>query len=217
MTEPDHSNATPNTPPIARWLKENSAIVSLLPTFLLASFAGLQVRINGSISDTSQASNRAFVFFEEAGLVPYPPVGDLKVYAVIAKISNSGNTYGRNLKIRFDCPRRDADLPRVADPFTLGRWAGNFDPPAMLGPKQSAPVIACEFTPDEIAKARANTTDLFFLAEVRYDDAFDGPRVTQMTRKLLTDTSGGLRLGFTGRNCADDDCPKPSRSGARKR
>jgi len=198
--------------PIAKWLKTNSPAVSSIAAILAAVFTAFQISINKTISETAQASNRAFIFFEEAALVPYPPVGELKVYAVVAKISNTGNTYGRNLKIKFDCPSRKAGEPRVTDPFALGqRWAEHdFGPPAMLGPKQSAPLIACEFTPADLASARRNEADFYFLAEVRYVDAFNEPHVTQMTRSLLTDTSGGVRFGFVGRNCADKDCPKPA-------
>lgn len=132
-------------------------------------------------------------------------------YSVIARLANSGNTYGSDLRIKFDCPTRDTSGPAVADPFTLGTWKNSFAPPSMLGPRQRPPLLACEFKPEEIADAQNNRIQIYFLSEVSYIDAFDEPRITQMTRHLLTDSSGGYSFGFTGRNCVDKGCPTAGR------
>jgi len=49
-----------------------TAMLSLIATVALAIFAFMQIGINKDISATNRASNRAFIFFEEAALVPYP-------------------------------------------------------------------------------------------------------------------------------------------------
>lgn len=193
-----------------RGVKYYSPVVALIPAIALAVFAFVQLLINQTVSNTAQATNRAFLFFDNATLIPYPPPpNEQKVYAVAVYIENSGNTFGRNLHIRFDCARRDLEAPLIGDPFTLGQWKTNFNPPAMLAPKQRAPLLACEFSIEDINNAQVHKVDLYFLAEVQYTDAFGASRITQMTRNILTDSAGGLRFGFVGRNCADNDCSPP--------
>ena len=53
-----------------RGVKYYSPVVALIPAIALAVFAFVQLLINQTVSNTAQATNRAFLFFDNATLIP---------------------------------------------------------------------------------------------------------------------------------------------------
>lgn len=162
----------------------------------------------GKTDQTARITNRAFVYFEDVTLIGYPPTNAVTL-AATAKVTNSGNTPARRVKLVSSCPPR-GEGKRQIDPYNLEPLKAEFTPPTFLGPKQNFVFVVCEMPLSTMRELR-NGIERFIVIEATYVDAFDHDKVrtTRMTRFITTDDHGGMRLGFAGRhNCSDDDCPK---------
>jgi hypothetical protein len=185
-----------------------------LGTVALAIIAVLQWRTLEKTDQTSRLRDRAFVYFNNPPLTPYPPDKSI-VWGVGITVLNAGNMPARSIVIQYDCP----DAPRsdqTIDPFPLAKWKraeiGN-----VIGPKNQFVLQACNI-PIAIVQAaqwseagKQPEREIFYVVKVTYLDGFDldESRFTQMSRKFIFDEQGNHSLGFTGpHNCADDDCPK---------
>jgi hypothetical protein len=183
-------------------------------TLALAWVAALQWETLETTDQTSRLRDRAFVYFGDPPLTPYPANQPI-VWGVGITVVNAGNMPARSVMIEYDCP----DAPksdRIVDPFLLAKWKraeiGN-----VIGPKNTFGLQACN-VPIATVKAaqgfgnnKEPERDIFYVVRVTYLDGFDldNPRVTHISRNFRFDQFGGQSLGFIGpHNCSDDDCPK---------
>lgn len=156
---------------------------------------------------TTRSANRAFVYFDLVKLRPYPdPPGAPNVYGVEIVVTNSGNTPAHQFRFKSACPHPAKDEA----PFnSVNQDKTKVEPPMILGPKQTLSLQACNLSLDEISRTRKGEIMTFIVAEARYIDAFDVPRVTQIVQRLQFDKEGGHSFAYVGpHNCSDEDCPK---------
>jgi hypothetical protein len=184
-----------------------------LGTVGLAVIAVLQWLTLEKTDQTSRLRDRAFIYFSDPPLTPYPPDKPI-VWGAGISVLNAGNMPARRIAIQYDCP--DAPMSdQITDPFPLAKWK-NAEVGNVIGPKNQFSLLACNI-PIATVKAAKWSEDgkqpvrqIFYVAQVKYLDGFDldEPRITQMSRKLIFDQQGNYSLGFTGpHNCSDDDCP----------
>jgi hypothetical protein len=132
------------------WLLNKPERLTALSTFAIflatAALIGVgiaQWKTLKATDFTTRQTSRAFVYFEDAVLISYPnPPQKAVTYAIITKMTNSGTTPARNVKIGFSCPPRDAQKSKI-DPYDLEPFTQQFDPPTFMGPKQNIVLIAC--------------------------------------------------------------------------
>jgi hypothetical protein len=201
---PDTSHQI-NEKMMARWTRKVGwftgalVIVGLLTAYILYE-----------TDQTSRLRDRAFVYFNDPPLTPYPlPPNKPIVWGVGITVVNAGNVPASRIVIQYDCP----DAPKssqIVDPFPLAKWKraemGN-----VIGPKNQFGLQACNIPIEIIEAAKRSERDVFYIVQVTYLDGFylGKTRVTQMSRKFGFDQWGGQSLGFVGpHNCSDDDCPK---------
>jgi hypothetical protein len=189
---------------MARWTK----CIAIF-TIVLAVLSGLTAYILYETDQTSRLRDRAFVYFGDPAVRPYPPNAEPIIWAIGISIENVGNLPARRVTIRYACP----DAPHsknIKDPFPLAKWqAAEFG--NIVGPKGSFVIQGCEIPIGVINEARKSLQDIFYVVEIRYIDGFEFNkfRVTQMSRALRFDQWGGMSLGFIGsHNCSDEDCPE---------
>ena len=201
MGETEHRR---NERMMARWTRVLGGF-----TIALALISALTAFILYKTDQTSRLRDRAFVYFGDPPLTPYPPNSPI-VWGIGVTVANAGNMPARRLTIRYTCP--DAPLSDdVPDTFRLATQWKTAQIGGVIGPKQGATLQGCEVPIDVINEAKKSLRHVFYLVEAKYLDGFDlsTPRVTQMSRVLNFDQWGGQSLGFTStRNCSDDDCPK---------
>jgi hypothetical protein len=176
-------------------------------TIALAIIAQLQWATLEKTDETSRLRDRAFVYFSDPLLTPYPP-DKPTMWGVGITVLNAGNMPARSIAIQYDCP----DAPKsdkITDPFSLAKWKeaeiGN-----VIGPKNNFGLQACQIPIATVQAAIESERDVFYVVRVTYHDGFDPDklRVTQMSRIFRFDQYGGRSLGFVGlHNCSDDDCP----------
>ena len=157
---------------------------------------------------TSRDTNRAFVYFDDATLISYPQEKPVE-YAILARVTNSGNTPARTVKLAFSCPPRDSSK-RAIDNYDLEPLKPQYDQPTFIGPKQGFDLIACELPLTLISDIKSGI-EQFVVAEAKYADVFEleKMRVSQMTRIIRVDDYGRHRLGYAGQhNCSDSDCAR---------
>jgi hypothetical protein len=179
-------------------------------TFVLVVVGVITAAILYVTDQTSRLRDRAFVYFGDPPVTPYP-TSDPILWGVGITVTNAGNMPARRLTIRYACP----DVPfsdDVLDTFRLvtTQWK-TAQIGSVIGPKQGATLQACEVPIDVINEAKNSLRRVFYLVEAKYLDGFDlsTPRVTRMSRVFGFDRFGGQNLGFTSsHNCSDDDCPK---------
>jgi hypothetical protein len=159
--------------------------------------------------ETSRLRDRAFVYFGNPQIRPYPDANPL-IWAFSIRFANAGNMPARRVAVRVACP--DAPFSdQVSDTFRLAANWTTAQIANVIGPKQEAEVQGCEVKIEKINEAKSFHLHVFYLVEAKYLDGFDlhTTRVTQMSRALSFDPSGGQSLAFTdSHNCTDDDCPK---------
>src|SRR5262249_17101794 len=160
-------------------------------------------------NQTSRLRDRAFIYFGDPSIRPYPDASPI-VWAVGISIANAGNMPASRVTIRYACP--DAPFSdEVPDTFhVVKEWKAS-----VIGSKQPATLKGCEIPIDRINDAKQLQRQIFVLLEAQYLDGFElnTTRITQMSRVLGFDKSGGQSLNFTSsHNCSDDDCPKAFRS-----
>jgi len=184
-----------------------------ISTFLLAIFtcalvivAILQCIILKKTDDTSRLRDRAFVYFLNPTIIPYPSNKPI-VWGITINAENVGNMPARRLTVRHAwtyAPKSD----NLINPFPSAKWSDT-QVPNVMGPKQSFSLQGGEIPINIIEKAQKSEGDVYIMLEAEYIDGFDidKSRVTQMSRILRFDKYGGMSLGFAdSHNCTDDDC-----------
>lgn len=198
---------------IARWTRVlgKFTIVLAVASGISAVIAGLTALILYWTDETSKLRDRAFVYFGDPPITPYPrPPDDPILWGMGITVSDAGNMPARRLTIRYACPD-DAISDAVSDTFRLATQWRMAQIGSVIGPKQEVVSQACEIPIDVIDAAKKSLRRVFYLVEVKYLDGFNlsQERITQMSRELRFDKWGSRSLGFTpSHNCSDDDCPK---------
>lgn len=155
-------------------------------------------------NETTRSINRAFLYFGNVALVPYPP-DDIAVWGVGISVVNSGNVPARRVEVRYDCPTPVRSNEVIENPFLVANWK-RLELPNVIGPKHEQGGNACNIDISKIRESDSGIRDVFIVTEIRYLDGFDQKeRVTRMSRKLHYD-GVSRSLGYVGPNCTDDDC-----------
>lgn len=201
MAETEHQR---NERIIAQWTRRLGWF-----TAVLAATSVLTVYILYETDQTSRLRDRAFIYFDDPLVTPYPPNSPI-ICGIGIIVTNAGNMPARRLTIRFACP--DAPFSDdVPDTFRLATQWKTAQIGSVIGPKEGATLQGCEVPIDVINEAKNSLRHVFYLVEAKYLNGFDlsTPQVTQMSRVFSFDQWGGQSLGFTSsRNCSDADCPK---------
>jgi hypothetical protein len=177
-------------------------------TIILAIVSALTAVILNKTDQTSRLRDRAFVYFGDPPLTPYPP-NDPIVWGVGITVANAGNMPARRVTIRYACPDVASSAGNV-DAFSVAKWE-SAKIGSVLGPKQGVTLQGCNVPIDTINAAKKSLRQVFYVVEADYIDGFDLDtiRVTQMSRFFGFDQWGGQSLQFTDtHNCSDGDCPK---------
>lgn len=211
----EHNNQTTdkinkNTKPEKKgvsWLKRPATEwILAFATIVICIMTVLQWLALRKTDQTSRLRDRAYVYFSNPIITPYPPKQHA-VWAIGINMVNVGNMPARRISVR--CGWIDSQASNnIIDPFPLAKWS-EVNVPKFIGPKQSLILQGCEIPIGIIEQAKKNKVNIFVLMEVRYTDGFDinKSRVTQMSRSLRFDVHGGQSWGFAGpHNCTDDDC-----------
>ncbi len=189
---------------MARWTRILGVV-----TIALAAIGAATAWIAYEADQTSRLRDRAFVYFGDPQIRPYPDADPI-IWAFSIKFTNAGNMPARRVAVRVACP--DAPFSdKVSDTFRLVADWHAAQIANVIGPKQEAEVQGCEVKIEKINEAKNFHLHVFYLVEAKYLDGFDlnTTRVTQMSRVLGFDQWGGHSLGFAdSHNCTDDDCPK---------
>lgn len=184
-----------------------ATVVIAWATIELTTVSEGQRKILERTDQTSRLRDRAFIYFFDPTITPYPPEKPT-VWGIGVNVENAGNMPARRVTVRYAC----VDAPRsqhVVDPFPMRNWI-NAEVPSVIGPKRGVSIQSCNIPMGKIEAAKTFEIDVFILMETKYLDGFvaDRDRVTRMTRVLRFDQYGGHSLGFAGpHNCTDDDCP----------
>ena len=184
-------------------------IVLAVTAGIAAFIAGLTAWISYEADQTSRLRDRAFVYFSDPPVSPYPP-GNPTVWSLGITIANAGNMPARRVAVRFACPNAPFS-DEIPDTFRLVNQWNKAEIASVIGPKQGASLQACNVPIEIINEAKRSLRRIFYLVEVTYLDGFylGATRITQMSRAFSFDPYGGQSLSFTrSRNCSDDDCPK---------
>jgi hypothetical protein len=181
-------------------------------TFLLAVFTLLlvvvgffQIKILNKTDETSRLRDRAFVYFADPGLRPYPPEKPT-AWGIVINVQNIGNMPARGVSVKYAL-KYSKHSDKTVVPWEPKNWSSP-ETPSVIGPKQLCALQAGAIGIDRILEARRGMTDIFIMMEATYIDGFEfgKRRVTQMSRILRFDDHG-YSLGFNeNHNCSDDDC-----------
>jgi hypothetical protein len=193
------------------WIRKTTCVTDWLIffcTLAIALVSFFQWQTLEKTDQTSRLRDRAFVYFLNPTLNPYPS-NKPTVWGIDINVQNAGNMPARRISIRCALVYNQKSEP-IIDPFPLAKWSAA-QAPNVLGPKQHFSLQGGGIPISAIKEAQKFKKDIFILMEAKYIDGFDlnKSRVTQMSRSLLFDKHGGLSLGLAGpHNCTDDDCPK---------
>ena len=211
----EHNNHTAskinkNTKPekkLVSWFKRpTTEWILAIATVFIGAMAALQWQTLERTDQTSRLRDRAFVYFLNPTIIPYPPDKPI-VWGIAINMENAGNMPARRISIRYAWTYSQKS-ENLVDPFPLAKWS-DAQVPNVMGPKQHFFLQAGEIPIKIIEEAKKSIIDVFILMEAKYIDGFelDKYRVTQMSRSLRFDAHGGQSLGFAGpHNCTDDDC-----------
>lgn len=194
---------------------EIANILLVIFTGALAIFTGVLIWIGylqwqtlKKTDETSRLRDRAFVYFSNPTIIPYPPDNPI-VWGITINMENAGNMPARRISIRYAWTYSQK-TENIIDPFPSVKWS-DAEVPNVMGPKQKFSLQGGEIPKKIIEEAQKSIIDVFILMEAEYIDGFelDKSRVTQMSRILRFDKYGSRSLGIAGpHNCTDDDCPK---------
>lgn len=161
--------------------------------------------------ESSRLRDRAFVYFENPILAPYPYAPQKPtVFGVVIPVINAGNMPARRVRARYGCPDIFKPDKPIKDPFEIAQWT-TVETTRVIGPKQTVVMQPCHIPVETFMGVKTGKRDAFIIMEVSYIDGFDlvNTRVTQMTRNLRVDVQEHYSFGFPGsHNCSDDNCPK---------
>jgi len=174
---------------IARWTR----ILGWF-TAVLAATSVLTLIVLYRTDETSRLRDRAFVYFRDPQIRPYPDANAI-IWAFSIKFGNAGNMPASRVAMRVACP----DVPfaeEVSDSFRLATDWTTAQIASVIGPKQEAEVQGCEVKIEKINEAKSRHLRVFYLVEAKYLDGFDlhTTRVTQMSRALGFDQYGGYSV-----------------------
>lgn len=207
-----HSNQTANkinenSQPEKKWIvclkRPVTDWMLAVATLLIGITAIFQCQILQETNQTSQVRDKAYLYFADPEIFPYPPKGEPVTTGVSIVAVNLGNIPGRLISIR--CGWIDGK-DNAVDQFPLAKLSAvnvvNF-----IGPRQGMKLQGCEIPPDIYRKAKEMKVNIFVLMEVKYTDSFDNKRIriTRTSRSLRFDIHGGKSWGFAY-NCTDEDC-----------
>jgi hypothetical protein len=202
--ERDATEHLENERAIAKWTRVLGAF-----TIVLALTSILTAGILYITDQTSRLRDRAFIYFGDPQIRPYPDAAPT-VWGVGISVANAGNMPASRVAIRYACPDAPFSV-EVPDSFLLVKQWKTAQVASVIGPKQAATLRGCELPIDLVNEAKQFQRQIFVLLEAQYLDGFElnTTRVTQMSRVLGFDKSGGQSLNFTStHNCSDSDCPK---------
>jgi hypothetical protein len=196
---------------IAKWTRTLGQFTKWL--VIVSALAGLISLLTAWIlytsDQTSRLRDRAFIYFGNPHITPYPNTTPT-VWAFDINVTNTGNMPARRVTIRVACPDAAFD-DEVPDTFRLVKQWQTAPTASVIGPKQEFALQGCEMPMQVISEAQNFRRRVFYLVEAQYLDGFDLKtfRVTQMSRGLSFDKAGGLSWNFSSsHNCSDDDCSK---------
>ena len=155
---------------MARWTRILGAF-----TIILAIISGLTAAILYVTDQTSRLRDRAFLYFGDPPITPYPP-GSPILWGVGITVTNAGNMPARRLTIRYACP--DAPFSDdVPDTFQLAttQWK-TAQIGSVIGPRQAATLQGCEVPIDVINDAKKSLRHVFYLVEAKYLEALTSVR-----------------------------------------
>ena len=156
---------------------------------------------------TTQRQLRAYVWIELT-MVRYPPHRPDRI-GVGFKVTNSGQTWARNLVIRKAVISRD--FKAKYDPWDRAKWEGD-NSPMVLGPNQSMNLQLTDIWLTDIPGVLLGDKGFDFAIWATYNDTLTDPpvmRQTQLSQRFAADQHGGTSVAYLPtHNCADDDCPK---------
>jgi hypothetical protein len=198
---------------IVECLNNHAMLITAIATALLVIVTGLlvwigclQKQILDRTDETSRLRDRAFVYFLTPTFRPYPP-NNPTVWAIEINMANAGNMPARGVSIKYKCI---VSKNVINDPFSsenlLETQIGN-----VIGPKQPVSFLAHQGPFLEVKDIVNQKLVVYVVARVEYKDGFDfgKVRVTEMSRRLYVDASGGYSFQLIGpHNCSDQDCSK---------
>lgn len=149
--------------------------------------------------------HRAYVYLQIGSrLWPQPPARANR-HSVFLTVKNTGMTWARKVRVRRG---------RAVDPIG-DAWDGeDWETPAapmVLGPGEEISLQFGDIEIGHLPTISTGDTEVFYLAEVTYEDTVSGPpalRRTQLYRRFNVDVEGGISFTWMPtHNCADEDCP----------
>jgi hypothetical protein len=187
-------------PSITDWIIA-AATVSILIT------AYFQWKAVEKSDQTSRLRDRAFVYFANPIIEPFPNKENPVTYRNDIVIINAGNMPARRISVRHSWISFPV-AENITDPWPFLNWS-DAEIANVLGPKQAGSFQGRGIPVETINDAKMSKIDIFVVMEAKYFDGFETEkvRITQMSRKLRFDKYS-YSLGFAGpHNCTDDDCP----------
>jgi len=148
-TEHQHNERT-----IANWTRVLGAF-----TIILTGTSILTALILYWTDQTSRLRDRAFLYFGDPPVTPYPPSKPV-TWGVGISVTNAGNMPARRATVRYACPDASS-RESVQDPFSLAKWA-DAKIGSVLGPKQSVVLQGCN-VPMEVINDAKKICALFFM------------------------------------------------------
>lgn len=177
-----------------------------ITTIIIAFIAFLQWCATEKLDKTSRLRDRAYIFFSNPTIEPWPPPPQKSTtWRILINVGNTGNMPAQNVLIQYAVVNTDK---RIDDPWPMAKWIPT-DTPKFINAKQALILQGGGIPLDTYEKARNFKTNIYILMEAKYIDGFDldKTRITQACRSWRFDTQGYTSLGFAGsHNCIDDDC-----------
>jgi hypothetical protein len=197
----------------SRTLKITDTLLVVFTFFLFLATVALWRATRDLVDDakeTSERQLRAYVYLEMSAFQwPFPPKNSDR-WGIVVKITNSGQTWARNVVIRrAKISKEKGDL---TDPWDDTEWRRPTPEPMVLGPKQSVPLQMGDISFTDAPSIINGDRIIYFVVWVTYEDVA-GPkptvRHTQVSVRFNADAEGGTSFSFLPtHNCADDSCPK---------
>jgi hypothetical protein len=186
--------------PITEWILAGATIG-------ICVLAILQWQALRNTDQTSRLRDRAFVYFADPIIEPFPNKENPVSYRNDIVIINAGNMPARRISVRHSWISFPV-TENVIDPWPFVKKWSDAETANVLGPKQAGSFQGQGIPVETINDAKMSKIDIFVVMEAKYLDGFETEkvRITQMSRKLRFDKYS-YSLGFAGpHNCTDDDC-----------
>ena len=159
---------------------------------------------------TTQSELRAYVYIVMTTVgYPFPPQVP-QFIGIGFKITNSGQTWARNLVVRKE--RIDREFGVEYDPWDRVNWDEMKTQSMVLGPGQTIGMQLTDHPITVIPEVANQTIGWDYAVWVTYEDTVTDPPIPRQTQSLVrlgADHHGGTSFQMLpGHNCADDDCQK---------